>query len=330
MFIDRVEIEVSSGNGGKGCVSFRREKFVPKGGPDGGEGGRGGDVVLSARRDMNTLYKYRFKHSFAADNGRPGMGANKTGKSGETLLLEVPCGTLVRDAETGAVIADLVDEGASVTVAEGGRGGKGNKHFASATNQVPRIAQDGEPGVTKKLLLELKLIADVGIIGLPNAGKSTLVSRLSAARPKIADYPFTTLVPCLGVVSVDAESTFVLADIPGLIEGASEGAGLGHEFLRHIERTRILLHLLEVMPPDGSGVYDNYLAIRRELERYSFALMGRREVIALNKCDITGWEEVHRELEAKVGGRVYPISAATGFGLKDLVIGLIKVMNAGE
>ncbi len=325
MFVDRVVIEVSSGKGGDGCISFRREKYVPKGGPDGGDGGRGGDVVLRARRDMDTLYKYRFVHSFKAENGRPGMGKKMTGRDGEDLVLDVPCGTVVRDADTGELIADLKEEGQEVVVARGGKGGRGNARFATSTRQTPRIAEDGEPGQTRRLLLELKLIADVGIIGLPNAGKSTLISRLSAARPKIADYPFTTLVPSLGVVDLGGGRTMVLADIPGLIEGAHAGAGLGHEFLRHVERTRVLLHLVEVRPLDGSDPVDNYFRIRRELELYSAELMGRPEIVALNKCDLDGWEEVLERLSRRIGRRVFPISAATGFGLTDLVRELARL-----
>ncbi len=326
MFVDTVKIEVISGAGGDGIVSFRREKFVPKGGPDGGDGGDGGSVILRARHDMDTLFKYRFIQSYKAENGKPGMGALKTGKSGQDLILDVPCGTIVYDDATGELIADLAEEGAEVVVAKGGRGGLGNKHFATSTRQVPRISKPGEEPVARRLRLELKLIADVGIIGLPNAGKSTLITRLSAARPKIADYPFTTLVPCLGVVNLGDERTLVMADIPGLIEGASAGMGLGHEFLRHIERTKLLLHIIEVLPYDGSDPVDNYRKIRRELELYSPLLMAKPEVVACNKCDLTGWEQAHKVLESSLKTRVFPISAATGFGLHDLVLHISSLL----
>ncbi|MDZ7815258.1 MAG: GTPase ObgE [Planctomycetota bacterium] len=319
--------DVASGKGGDGCVSFRREKFVPRGGPDGGDGGDGGDVILVARHDMNTLYAYRYKHIFKAESGQPGTGANKTGKSGEDLVLEVPCGTTIINARTGETLTDLVANGSSFKVLEGGRGGKGNRRFMSSTNRTPREYTKGKPGKAMKLRLELKLIADVGIVGLPNAGKSTLISRLSSARPKIADYPFTTLTPSLGVVNLDRETTIILADIPGLIEGASDGAGLGHEFLRHVERTRVLLHLVEVRPLDGSDPIDNYMKIRHEIERYSVDMMGKPEVVALNKCDLQGWEEVLERLQNRLGHKVFPISAATGLGLRDLVSELAR--NAG-
>ncbi|MFA4987152.1 MAG: GTPase ObgE [Candidatus Brocadiia bacterium] len=319
MFLDHIEIEVISGAGGNGKVSFRREKHVPRGGPDGGDGGKGGDVILRARHDMDTLFQYRFQKTFRAKNGEKGGGGNCTGKNGEDLYLDVPCGTIVKDTGSGEIIADLTNDEQEVVVVSGGRGGKGNTRFATATNQVPRNSDDGEPAISKKISLELKLIADVGIIGLPNAGKSTLISRMSAARPKIADYPFTTLTPCLGVVNMGDYKTFVMADIPGIIEGAHQGTGLGLEFLKHIERTKVLLHVVEALPLDDSDPLDNYITIRKELSLYSAELAGKPEIVALNKCDLEGWEEVHKRFEAKTGQRVYPISAATGLGLLDLV-----------
>lgn len=318
MFFDEAKIYVKGGDGGNGCVSFRREKFVPFGGPDGGDGGRGGHVYLVVDPHLNTLVNFRKKVHFKAGRGQHGRGKNQTGKSGEDLYIPVPPGTVVRDAETGEVIADLVEPGQKVLVARGGRGGRGNAAFATPTNQAPRFAEKGEPGQERWLLLELKLIADAGIVGVPNAGKSTLLASVSAARPKIAPYPFTTLEPNLGVVSVD-DYDFVLADIPGLIEGAHRGAGLGHKFLRHIERTRLLIHLLDGLSPHPLRDFE---AINRELALFSERLAAKPQIVALNKMDIPQvrelWPEVRRAMQER-GFEVYAISAATGEGVQELM-----------
>ncbi len=319
-FVDEVELILASGKGGPGCVSFRREKFVPLGGPDGGDGGDGGDVVLVADPRMGTLLDLRHRKVMRAENGRPGMGSNCTGRRGRDLELRLPVGTVVRDAETGEVLADLVEPGQRVVLLKGGKGGKGNARFASARNRAPRHAQPGMPGRERRVRLELKLLADVGLIGFPNAGKSTLISRISAARPKIAEYPFTTLVPNLGVVRWAGDRTFVVADIPGLIEGAHRGAGLGIRFLKHVERTKLLLHLVD--PSDGRDPLGKYDAIRRELEAFNPDLAARPERVVVTKIDIT---EVRQNLPDIVrrfqerGLEVWPVSAVTGEGLEALV-----------
>ncbi len=319
VFCDEVIIEVKAGDGGDGCVSFRREKYVPMGGPDGGDGGKGGDVILRVNPHLNTLaYYYRHRH-FRAENGRHGRGGRKTGASGEDLILEVPPGTVVRDADTGEILADLTEPGQTVIVARGGRGGRGNAAFVSPTNQAPRIAERGEPGEFRRLHLELRLLADVGLIGKPNAGKSTLLAAVTAARPKIADYPFTTLHPHLGVVVLDDTASFVLADLPGLIEGAHRGVGLGLTFLRHVERTRVLIHLLDGLSPDPVGDYE---AIRAELGFYNPDLLQRPEIIAFNKMDLpevqARWPEVEAAFAAR-GLSVHPISAAAKQGTRALM-----------
>jgi len=318
VFFDEARIYVKGGDGGNGCVSFRREKFVPFGGPDGGDGGKGGDVYLVADPHLNTLIHFKKRSHFKAQRGRHGRGKNQTGRSGKDVYIPVPLGTVVWDAETREFLADLVEPGQRVLVARGGRGGRGNAAFATPTNQAPRIAEKGEPGQERWLYLELKLIADVGIVGMPNAGKSTLLAAVSAARPKIADYPFTTLEPNLGVVTVD-EADFVLADIPGLIEGAHRGAGLGHEFLRHIERTRLIIHLLDGASPDPLR---DFRAINRELELFSPALARKPQVVVLNKMDLPQardkWPRV-REHMAERGLPVRAISAVTGQGTKELM-----------
>jgi GTP-binding protein len=320
-FIDEAIITVQSGNGGNGCLSFRREKYVPRGGPDGGDGGKGGDVILACTAERRTLYPFRFKHEFAAENGAGGRGRQKSGKSGSDLVIEVPPGTIVRDAESGDVLVDLTRPQDCFTIARGGRGGKGNTHFKTATHRTPRFAQPGEPGEIKKLKLELKLIADAGIIGLPNAGKSTLISRVSAVRPKIADYPFTTLTPNLGVVKIEGREPFVLADIPGLIAGAHAGAGLGVRFLKHIERTRMLLHLIDASAIDPDKPLEAYDTINAELARYGDALARKPQVIALNKADLPGAEEHAQAFRAALGRhkRIHLISAATGQGVNLLM-----------
>ena len=320
-FIDEAIITVRSGDGGNGCLSFRREKYVPLGGPDGGDGGKGGDVTLVSSQDRRTLYPFRFKHEFTAQRGGGGEGRQRTGKSGSDLVIEVPPGTIVRDAETGDIIKDFCLPGESFLIARGGRGGKGNTHFKSSTHRTPRFAQPGEAGEVKQLKLELKLLADVGIIGFPNAGKSTLISVISAARPKIADYPFTTLVPNLGVVKAGDREPFVVADIPGLIAGAHTGAGLGIHFLRHIERTRMLVHLIDASAIDPEKPLEAYDAINTELSSYSPDLARKPQIIALNKLDLPGTEERARAFKAalKKRTRLYLISAATVKGVDQLL-----------
>ncbi|MFQ3537083.1 MAG: GTPase ObgE [Aggregatilineales bacterium] len=318
MFFDEAVIHVRSGDGGDGLVHFRREKYVPRGGPDGGDGGRGGDVVLVATRHMNTLYAFRHARKFIAENGKNGGPNNRSGASAPPLRIEVPLGTVIKDANTGAVIADLVEHGQALVVAKGGRGGRGNQHFATSTNQAPRMAERGAPGEARDLRLELRLIADVGIVGVPNAGKSTLLSVISNAKPKIAPYPFTTLEPNLGVVVV-GDRNIVFADIPGLIEGAHMGVGLGHAFLRHVQRTRLLIHLL-------NGESENPLAdfnqINAELALFDPELAHKPQIVALNKLDLpeaqARWSAVERALKQR-GYSIMAISAATGSGVRELV-----------
>ncbi len=319
VFCDEVVIEVKAGDGGDGCVSFRREKYVPLGGPDGGDGGKGGDVILRVNPHLNTLAYYYRHRRFRAEDGRHGRGGRKTGASGKDRILEVPPGTVVRDADTGEILADLTEPSQTVVVARGGRGGRGNAAFVSPTNQAPRIAERGEPGEFRRLHLELRLLADVGLIGKPNAGKSTLLAAVTAARPKIADYPFTTLHPHLGVVVLDDTASFVLADLPGLIKGAHQGAGLGLTFLRHVERTRVLIHVLDGLSPDPVADYE---AIRAELDHYDPDLLKRPEIIAFNKMDLpevrARWPEVEAAFAAR-GLSVHPISAATKQGTRALM-----------
>jgi GTP-binding protein len=319
MFIDRVTIFVKGGDGGNGCVSFRREKYVPKGGPDGGDGGRGGSVIVRALAGADNLAGIMHRKHWRANNGQPGTGANCTGSSSEDLIIDVPPGTMVFDRDRGHTLKDLVAAGDQVTVGKGGKGGRGNKWFTTATNQAPTEAEEGEPGEERWLVLELKVIADVGLIGLPNAGKSTLLSRLSRARPEIADYPFTTKYPNLGMVTIDDEHGFVLADIPGLIEGAHAGIGLGHEFLRHVERTRVLVHLVEPLPMDGSDPIENYRTIRKELDLYSPHLSDKPELVVVSKSELTDSNEVREQLEKELHEPVLSISAVTGQGLAELV-----------
>lgn len=322
MFIDEVDITVKAGDGGNGAVAFRREKFVPRGGPSGGDGGHGGSIILEADAQLTTLIDYRYKRHYKAERGVNGGINNCTGKDGADLTLKVPVGTQVFDADTDELLADMTQDGEKITIAKGGRGGRGNARFASPTRQTPRFAEKGEPGESFHLRLELKLIADVGLIGFPNVGKSTLISEVSAAKPKIADYPFTTLEPNLGVVRIEEGRSFVMADIPGLIEGAHEGAGLGHRFLRHVERNRILLHIIDVSGFTEREPLSDFEVINRELEQYSPQLAKLPQVVALNKIDITGArekaEEVAKSLEEK-GFKCFAISAATGEGLKPLL-----------
>lgn len=319
MFVDRVEVTVTGGRGGHGCMSFRREKFVPRGGPDGGDGGDGGNVILVARRGVNSLVSLANRHHIRAQRGTNGEGSARHGKTGQDEIVEVPTGTIVIDAENNFILKDLDVEGSTVVVAKGGRGGKGNTRFKSATNQAPRQAQPGSPGEQRRLILELKVIADVGLIGKPNAGKSTLLSRLSSARPEIADYPFTTKYPNLGIVHIDLDRTFVMADIPGLIEGAHQGVGLGHDFLKHIERAGILVHLVEPLPMDQTDPLENYQLIRRELEQYNPKLRQRPEILVVTKSELPNAAEVAEQLSVQAQRPVLQISAVTGAGLTQLV-----------
>lgn len=319
MFVDRVELYVKGGDGGRGMVSFRREKYVPRGGPDGGDGGRGGSVIVRAVPNADNLAPLIHKKHWHASDGGHGGSALCTGKNGQDLIIPVPPGTIVRDRDRGHILKDLVHPGDEVVVAKGGRGGRGNKYFATATNRTPRQAEPGEEGEERTILLELKLIADVGLVGFPNAGKSTLLSRLTRANPQIAAYPFTTKHPNLGIVTLGGDNAFVLADLPGLIEGASHGVGLGHEFLRHVERTRLLVHLVEPFPADGSDAVANYRAIRHELSEYSQALAEKPEIVCISKGELTGADEAQRRLSHTLGREVLLISAVTGQGLPRLV-----------
>lgn len=327
MFVDRVKIFAQAGRGGDGCVSFRREKYVPRGGPDGGDGGRGGSVYIMAEPGVNHLAFAASRKQWKAENGQPGQGDDRHGRNGADLWLKVPPGTLVLDADGGFVLKDLVQPGEHVEVCRGGKGGYGNAHFKSSTNQAPRLATPGEEGEARHLILELKAIADVGLIGKPNAGKSTLLSRLSRAKPEIADYPFTTKHPNLGRVQVDVERSFVLADIPGLIEGAHAGAGLGHEFLRHVQRCGVLVHLVEPMPADGSDPLANYRTIRDELAQFDQELTRREEIVVVTKAELPPADQVRRQLEAAIGREVLAVSAVTGQGLKDLVQAILRALE---
>jgi GTPase len=319
MFVDRVAIRVKGGDGGNGVVSFRKEKYAPRGGPNGGDGGHGGHVIVRAVGGVTTLAHLSHRRHWDAARGEHGQGSDCTGRSAEPLYIDVPAGTIVRDRDRGHVLRDLKAEGESVVVARGGRGGHGNAHFKSATNRAPRQAEKGQPGEERWITLELKVIADVGLVGLPNAGKSTLLSRVSRAHPEIADYPFTTKYPNLGTVYADADRAFVVADIPGLIEGAHAGHGLGHEFLRHVERTRLLVHLVDAVPMDGSDPLANYRTIRAELEAYSPALAARPELVVVTKMDVTGADEARARVAAALGREVLAISAVTGQGIPALV-----------
>ncbi len=322
MFIDEAVIYVKGGDGGNGCVSFRREKYVPHGGPDGGQGGDGGDVIFNISDKIETLLDLASRVKYVAESGLHGKGSTKRGKDGKDLFIDLPKGTLVKDKESGRVIKDMSTAGESVVIARGGRGGRGNKFFATATNQVPRQAEPGKPGEARWLCLELKLLADVGLIGMPNAGKSTLLSRLSAARPKIAEYAFTTLQPQLGVVSIEDHRRFVVADIPGLIEGAHSGTGLGDEFLRHIERTKLLVHLLDVSPYAATNPVDAYNIVRKELEQYNPLLAEKPEIVIANKMDLLDEEdgaECIRILEQSISKSVCPVSMVTGKNIKTLI-----------
>lgn len=334
-FVDEASIRVQAGNGGNGCLSFRREKFIEFGGPDGGDGGHGGSVWVEADHNLNTLIDYRYQGFYKADSGQPGQGRQCTGKSAEDVVLKVPVGTTIIDADIEEVLGDLVAHGQRVKVAQGGRGGLGNTRFKSSTNQAPRKTTPGTPGESRRLRLELKVLADVGLLGMPNAGKSTLIRAVTAAKPKVADYPFTTLVPQLGVVKADRYRSFVMADIPGLIEGAAEGAGLGIRFLKHLARTQLLLHVVDVDPVDGSDPVVNVLALDRELERFSPALAAQERWLVLNKLDLIPSEmhaEICDDIIQRLGweGPVYRISAATGEGTQALVYALMNTIEERE
>ena len=330
MFTDYAKIIIKSGDGGNGAVSFRREKYVAAGGPDGGDGGRGGSIYFTVDPDSNTLVDFRFKKKFKAENGKNGEGARRYGKSGEDLYVKVPQGTIIKDVETGRVIADLSEKGQTELILPGGRGGKGNSHFATSTRQAPHFSQDGEKGMEKEVILELKLLADVGLIGFPNVGKSTFLSRTTSANPKIADYHFTTLEPNLGVVKNDYGDSFVIADIPGIIEGASDGTGLGLQFLRHIERTRLLLHVIDVSGIEGRNPVSDFKIINDELKKYSEKLSKRKQIIVANKIDAMQDESLFSDLEKlakEQNMEIYKISAATGEGISDLLKRVTEVLK---
>ena len=330
MFTDYVKIIAKAGNGGNGAISFRREKYVAAGGPDGGDGGKGGDIYFEVDPDSNTLIDFRYNKKFKAENGKNGEGAHKYGKSGEDLYIKVPIGTIVRDAKTNKVLADLSKKGQKELILAGGRGGKGNSHFATSTRQAPRFAQDGEKGEEKELILELKLLADVGLIGFPNVGKSTFLSMTTSATPKIADYHFTTLEPNLGVVKTEYGDSFVIADIPGIIEGASEGTGLGLRFLRHIERTRLLLHVIDVSGSEGRNPVEDFYTINKELKKYSEKLSQRKQIIVANKIDAMQDKKMYDELEKVAKDNdleIFKISAATGEGVSALIKHVAEILK---
>ncbi|WP_146445203.1 GTPase ObgE [Botrimarina colliarenosi] len=323
MFVDRVTVDVEAGRGGDGCMSFRREKYVPRGGPDGGDGGDGGSIIVVAKHGVDSLQELVHRKHWRAKNGAPGRGSGCHGANSDDQVIHVPPGTVVRDEAHDLVLRDLTTDGDTVIAARGGKGGKGNTRFKSSTNQAPRDWTPGGEGEKRRLTFELKVIADVGLLGMPNAGKSTLLSRVSRAKPEIANYPFTTKSPNLGIVEIDWDRQFVMADIPGLIEGASEGHGLGHEFLRHVERTRVLVHLVEPMPEDQSDPVENYRTIRHEIDAYStqlgIDLASRPEIVTVSKSELPGSEEIASQLEEATGGEVLRFSSATGDGLKALV-----------
>ncbi len=315
MFIDNAEIEVKGGHGGPGCISFRREKNIPKGGPNGGDGGRGGDIIFIADENLTTLYDFRYKRIYKAQNGAPGESSLKTGKSGEDTYIRVPVGTIIKDAETGEPVADLDEQFKKIVVARGGKGGRGNNHFKSSTNKAPRKAEPGRPGEERKLALELKLLADVGLVGLPNAGKSTMLAHLSKARPKIADYPFTTLVPNLGIVPIREFKSFVMADIPGIIEGASDGKGLGIQFLKHIQRTRLILYLIDVF---ASDIEETLAVLKNELMEFDKSLAQRPSLVVLNKIDLLDAKQL-KVISKKFDENYILFSGQTGSGTENLI-----------
>lgn len=330
MFIDNVQIYVKAGNGGNGAITFHREKYIDSGGPDGGDGGRGGSIYFRVSTAVNTLLEFRYKKKIKAGNGENGMGGNCTGKSAEDIYIDVPQGTVVKNMDTGRVIADMSRVGQVELIARGGRGGQGNQHFATSTRQAPRFAREGEEGEEKNLFLELKLIADVGLIGFPNVGKSTLISVVSEAKPKIANYHFTTLEPCLGVVKTKAGTSFVMADIPGIIEGASDGVGLGIEFLRHVERTKLLLHVIDVSGSEGRDPVEDYRVINKELKKFSERLASKKQIVVANKVDVmqdeTGLEKLKAVCEAE-GVELLEISAVSQLGTEELVDRVYNVLQ---
>jgi GTPase len=326
MFVDYAEIEVWGGKGGNGCISFRREKYLSKGGPNGGDGGKGGDMILKVDSDLSTLLDFHYKRIYKAENGKHGEGKDRTGENGKDLVVKVPPGTVVKDKESGEVLGDLVSSEDLFIAAKGGRGGKGNAHFKSSTNQAPRFAQPGEKGETRKIILELKLLADVGIVGPPNAGKSTLLARVSGARPKIGPYPFTTLKPNLGVIRLKSGKSFILADIPGLIEGAHKGKGLGLDFLRHIQRTKILVFLLDVTVPDIPLEYNR---LKQELRLYDLSLLEKPAILALNKIDLLTDEE-KKKIKVNLDLPSVKISALTGVGIKELLNIIRRELEKGR
>ena len=321
-FLDEAIITAHSGDGGKGCISFRREKFIPKGGPDGGDGGDGGNIIVRASKKLHSLTDYGARKYIKSQPGRPGGGANKTGRNGKDVILEVPLGTIIYDQESGEIVADLIGENQEILLLRGGIGGKGNRHFATSTHRVPRLSQPGLPGQRQKLRLSLKYIADIGLIGLPNAGKSTLLSSLTGARPQINSYPFTTLTPNLGIILYDDESTLTVADIPGLIEGASEGKGLGHRFLKHVERTKFLLHLIDITYQPADHILEDFYTIRNELERYHLSLLKKKQIVLINKIDavLPGHRDINeiKKVIIDLGLETFAISALTGEGLDEL------------
>ncbi|MGI9535394.1 MAG: GTPase ObgE [Thermodesulfobacteriota bacterium] len=329
-FIDEAIITVISGRGGDGCVSFRREKFVPLGGPNGGDGGKGGDIIFVANENLTSLLDFRYRKIYKADKGENGKGKNQHGKNGEDLIIPLPVGTIIKNTESSEIIGDLTENNQQIVVARGGKGGKGNARFVSSTNRAPRRVESGRDGEEQNIILELKLLADVGIMGFPNAGKSTLISKISAARPKIADYPFTTLVPNLGVVNFSDEKTFVVADIPGIIEGAHEGAGLGFKFLKHIERTKILVHLIDISPADKREPLDDYKIMNNELSTFSSDLASKPQIVVLNKMDVIDSKDILTNIENSfkdLGVDILSISAITGEGINDLLNTVVKKLE---
>ncbi|MCX7991428.1 MAG: GTPase ObgE [Proteobacteria bacterium] len=329
-FVDEAEIYVKAGDGGNGCVSFRREKFIPKGGPDGGDGGDGGNIIFRATKNLNTLLDFRYKKKYFAENGRPGQGNNKHGKSGENLILPVPVGTIIRESETNNIIADLIEDNQEFIVAKGGKGGRGNSHFATPVRQTPRFAEKGTAGEERLIKLELKLLADVGLIGFPNAGKSTLLSVISSARPKIADYPFTTLVPNLGVVKFADLKSFVVADIPGLIQGAHKGEGLGHSFLKHIERTKILIHLIDLSYLGYKSPLKGFQIINDELRLFNEELSEKPQIVVIGKIDmpeVRKRAKRYEKLFSERGFKVFKISSVTREGVDELLFFIGKSLE---